>query len=72
MSEGGIFMMIDNNKINLLLANRCMSINKLAEASGVDKVTISRIRNGSQKPRPKTLGKIARALKTDVENLISR
>lgn len=65
-------MIIDNYKINLLLANKCMSINELAAASGVDKVTISRIRNGSQRPRPKTLGKIARALETNVENLISK
>lgn len=65
-------MIIDTEKVNLLLANKCMSINELANTSGVDKVTISRIRNGSQKPRPKTLGKIARALGTNVENLINK
>lgn len=64
-------MIVNNDKINLLLANKCMSINELAIASGVDKVTISRIRSGSQRPRPKTLGKIAKALGTNVENLIN-
>lgn len=38
-------MIKDNDKINLLLANKYMSINKLAEVSRVNKITISRFLN---------------------------
>lgn len=63
-------MIIDIKKLNLLMANQCMSLNELSEKSGVDPVTISRVKNGRQNPRPQTLGKIARALDTNVESMI--
>jgi len=65
-------MNIDVEKINLLIANKCLSVNELAKLSGISLVTLSRIRNGSQQARPQTLGKIAKALETNVENLIIR
>lgn len=65
-------MFIDKTKMDLLLANKCMTLGELAINSGIDIATISRLRSGSRKPRPQTLGKIARALGTNVENLINK
>ena len=36
-------LIIDAEKVNLLLANECLSVGELAELSGVDTVTLSRI-----------------------------
>lgn len=63
-------MNIDVEKMNLLLANKCLSLTEFAKLSDVSEVTISRIRNRSQNARPQTIGKIARALGTDVESII--
>lgn len=63
-------MLINVEKFNLLLANKCLSVTEFAQLSGVNEVTLSRIRNGTQKARPQTIGKIARALETNVESLI--
>lgn len=63
-------MVIDVEKMDLLIANKCMSYKEFAELSRVDTVTISRIRNGFQRARPQTIGKFAKALGVKVEDLI--
>lgn len=63
-------MIIDTKKLNLILANKCLSVGELAELSEVNTVTLSRIRKGTQKARPRTIGKIARALKVDAELIV--
>lgn len=63
-------MKLSVKKLNLLLANRVMSIEKLSKESEVSKVTLSRMKAGTQEPRPQTLGKIARALGVKVEDLL--
>lgn len=44
------------------MANAGLSASELATLSDVNEVTICRIRKGNQVARPKTLGKIAKAL----------
>lgn len=63
-------MKVNVNTLNLALARSCMTKKELANKSGVDIVTISRIISKTQKPRPKTIGKIAKALDVPVEILI--
>ncbi|HBB28314.1 MAG TPA: hypothetical protein DC000_03520 [Clostridiales bacterium] len=63
-------MVINLDKLNLAIANRCLSVNELSAISGVNSVTLCRIRKGTQKARPKTVGKLARALKCKVEDLL--
>lgn len=63
-------MDIDVKKMDLLIANKCLSYREFSELSKVDTVTISRIRNGSQRARPQTIGKFAKALEVKVEDLI--
>ncbi|SHI92556.1 helix-turn-helix domain-containing protein [Parasporobacterium paucivorans] len=63
-------MRIDSNKLNILAAKSCLSMIEISKLSGVDTVTISRILKGSQEPRIQTIGKLARALNVQVEDLI--
>ena len=63
-------MKIDNKKLDLIMAQKCLSSEKLSQMANVSQVTIARMRNGSQKPRPMTIGKIAKALGVKVEDLI--
>lgn len=63
-------MKIKNDVLNLALAELCISKKELAEKSGVDVVTISRMISGVQEPRPKTVGKIAKAINVSVKELI--
>lgn len=63
-------MKINNEVFNLALTETCISKKELAEKAGVDVVTISRITSGVQEPRPKTIGKIAKALNISVKDLV--
>jgi DNA-binding Xre family transcriptional regulator len=63
-------MKIDEKKLNLAMAENCFSTEQLSQIAGVSSVTITRIKNGSQKARPATIGKLAKALNVKVEELI--
>ena len=63
-------MKIDNKKLDLLMAEKCLTSEKLSKITGVSQVTIARMKNGTQKPRPITIGKIAKALEIKPEELI--
>lgn len=63
-------MNIDVSKLNLAIAKSCMTLKDLSAVSGVNTTTLSRIKQNRQVPSPKTVGKIAKALKIDVEELI--
>lgn len=62
-------MKISNAKLNLLLAQKCMQKKDLKEA--VSKTTLSKIAKG-EKISPFIVGKIARALNVDVEEIIEQ
>lgn len=61
---------VDSDKLVIAIANCGYSAVRLSEKSGVNQVTIARIKAGTQQPRPQTLGKIARALGCKVEDLL--
>ncbi len=63
-------MKVDKHKIELAMANNCISAAKLAELTGISQVTIARIKSGNQIPRPKTIGVIAKALDVTVKELL--
>jgi len=52
-------------------AERQITLRDLEEMSGVSKETISGIERGSRSPQPLTLGKLARALGVDIDDLLS-
>lgn len=61
-------MKIDNHKLNLLLAERCMSITEL-RCKGLSPQTLTRIRRG-EAVKPKTAGKRAAGLGIPVAEII--
>lgn len=63
-------MRINYFKLESVMANRLFTVKELAKRSGVSEVTITRIRNKVQKPRPLTVGKIAMALGCEIEEII--
>lgn len=62
-------MRINVINLNLAMATKGVSHKELEEIASVSGATISRMKNGSQTPRPKTIGKIAKALNVSVEYL---
>lgn len=71
MAIGGGKMYVDTKRFNLILANKVLSVKELSKLSGVNEVTLCRIKNGSQAARPQTLGKIAKALQCTVEDFVN-
>lgn len=63
-------LQIDKQKLNLTIAEKCMSIDEIARTSGISCVTITRVKNGTQIPRPKTIGMLAKALGVTIESII--
>jgi len=63
-------MKINKNRLNLAMANACMSINDLAEKSEISRISIGRFISGKTEPKPVTVGKLAKALNVKVEYLI--
>ena len=60
-----------DGKLKILRQRRALSLTDLAAISGVGRVTINRIENGTQKARPRTIRALAKALEIDVEDLTS-
>jgi DNA-binding Xre family transcriptional regulator len=65
-------MRIDNKKLDIAIAEACLTVNELSQQSGVNIVTLTRLRKGAQETMPKTVGKIAKALHISVEELIQK
>ncbi|HHV09771.1 MAG TPA: helix-turn-helix transcriptional regulator [Clostridiales bacterium] len=62
-------MKLNNKKFDIILATKCMSAKDLSKKSGVNVITLSKLRNGSV-ARPQTIGRLAAALEVDVTELI--
>lgn len=65
-------MKIDNDKLERIMAERCITAKGLSELTGVSQITISRIKRNIQSARPFTVGKIAKALNVPVESLLKQ
>lgn len=63
-------MKADIKKINLLRIRQGMSITELAKKSKLAKATVSRILSNKVCARPDTIGKLAKSLNVDVEQLV--
>jgi len=61
-----------NGTLKKLREKRALSLTDLAEKSGVNRITIHRIETGKQKPMPRTIRKLAEALRVDVEELTKK
>lgn len=63
-------MKINKQKLQIAMANACLNMDDLAILADVSRISISKYLSGLRNPKPKTIGKIAKALKVPVENLI--
>ena len=52
------------------MANACLSMDDLAALAEVSRVSISKYLSGKRQPKPKTVGKIAKALNVPVTEII--
>jgi len=57
-------------KLEIAMAEKCYTIQELSKVSTVGVSTISNIFNRGQQPNLWTIGKLARALKVSVKDLI--
>ena len=63
-------MKLNTYKLQLAMANACMTVSELADQSNISRVALTRFTTGKSNPKPATIGKIAKALTVSVENLI--
>lgn len=63
-------MNLNSSKLLLAMANACMTVTELAVKSSLSRPALTRFVSGKTKPKPATIGKIARALNVRVEELI--
>jgi transcriptional regulator with XRE-family HTH domain len=63
-------MKSDVKKINLLRIKKGMSITELAQKSELAKATVSRVLSNKSCARLDTIGKLAKALNVEVEQII--
>lgn len=52
------------------MARSCFSSEELAKYAGISRVTLQRLKSGKQVARPRTIGKLAKALEVEVEDLL--
>lgn len=63
-------MKINAKNIKIEMARQFLTINDLANKSGLTRIAISSILSGEHNPKPKTVGRIAAALGVDVTEII--
>lgn len=63
-------MRISNEKILIALANEGMLLKELAGKAGITMEALRNIRKGKSVPKPATVGKIAKALNVNVQEII--
>ena len=63
-------MKLSIKKLNLIMAEKTIPVKEVLEKAEISNATFSRMKAGTQEPRPQTLGKIARALGVKVEDLL--
>jgi transcriptional regulator with XRE-family HTH domain len=61
---------VNQNKFLLALAKAGMTTTDLEAKAKVGRTTISKIANGNTKIRPALVGKLAKALNVDVEQIV--
>lgn len=71
LKKDGEKMKIDKNKLAVAIANECISFKDLCKKAGISEVGFRQIRAGTRNPKPITVGKIARALNVNVQEIIA-
>jgi DNA-binding Xre family transcriptional regulator len=70
-TAGGDGIETEWRKLNIAMANTCMTINELAEKADLGTDTLAKLKRGRE-AQPRTIGKLARALGVEVTELIEQ
>ena len=62
-------MKIDKQKLEIAMANSCITFGELSKKSGVSQFTITRMQ-GNVETHPATVGKIAKALNVSAQEIV--
>ena len=68
--ERGDNVKINKQRLQIAMANACLNMDDLATLAGISRVSLTKYVSGSTKPRTKTVGKIAKALNVQVQDII--
>ncbi len=63
-------MVVCKQKVELIMADNCITYDDLAKKSGLSRFTIQKMLAGKVDTRPVTVGKIAKALGVNAKELI--
>lgn len=63
-------MKLDTNKLQMVMAEKCVEIRELSKRTGVAECTISKVKRGKQNAKPVTIGKLAKGLGVKITELI--
>lgn len=69
--KGTTIMRIDNKKLSVLMADRGLYLKDLCKMADISEICFRNIRQGKSIPKPATVGKIARALNVNVQEIIA-
>lgn len=70
ITKGAMVMKLSNRSLQILMAERIITVTELAEMAGLSRVFIGSCVAGTANPKPATIGKIARALNVPVQEII--
>ena len=68
--ERGDNVKINKQKLEIAMANACLSMDDLAASAGISRVSLTKYVSGGTRPRTKTVGKIAIALNVQAQDII--
>ena len=63
-------MKLNSQKLQFIMAEKCIEIRELSKKAGITESTISKIKNGRQNAKPVTIGKLAKGLGVSLTELI--
>lgn len=63
-------MKLSNRKLQLIVAEKCLTWKEVCDRAEIDLTTLRKIRQGTRNPKPVTIGKIAKALEVPVQDII--
>lgn len=63
-------MNVSKNKVFILMANECINTYDLAKKTNLSLTTLYTTLNNKRKPKPSTIGKIAKALNVEASEIL--
>lgn len=69
-TKGGEDMVVCKQKVELIMADNCVTYDSLSKKSGLSRITIQKMLAGKVDTRPATVGKIAKALGVNAKELL--